>query len=63
MSAGKTESIVLIRGDNAKEVKRSLYTEGEEGTATLEPAGPLRVVGNHRHLAAELTAPTPRTRS
>ena len=42
---------MLIRGDKAKEVKRSLYAEGEEGAATLETlAGPLRVVCNYRHL-------------
>ena len=36
---------------HCEEVKRSLYAEGEEGAATLEtPAGPLRVVGNCRHL-------------
>ena len=45
MSAGKTEANVLIRGDEAKEVKRSLYAEGEEGAATLETPAPASTGG------------------
>ena len=36
MSAGKTEATVLIQCDKAKEVKRRLYAEVEEGAAILE---------------------------
>ena len=55
VSVGKTEAIVLIRGDKAKEMKRRLYAEVEEGAAKLEtPAGPLRLVGNHRHLGCRV---------
>ena len=55
MSAGKTEAIVLIQGKQAKEVKRRMFAEGEEDAAILEtPAGPLRVVGNFRHLGCRV---------